>query len=62
MVQQPFPYKVGDKNFSGFLADGSGGRKVPGILVAHEGGGFLTSHPQERIGMLAAQGYVAFAL
>jgi hypothetical protein len=36
MVQQPLPYKVGDKNFSGFLADGSGGRKVPGASSAAE--------------------------
>jgi dienelactone hydrolase len=59
---QSVTYYIGDKRFAGFLADGSGGRKSPGILVAHEGGGFLTEHPRERAEMLARLGFVAFAL
>jgi dienelactone hydrolase len=59
---QSVTYRVGDKRFSGFIADGSGGQKSPGILVAHEGGGFLTEHPKERAEMLARLGFVAFAV
>lgn len=58
---KPLDYQVGDKTFHGFLADGSGGKRVPGILVAHEGGG-MTGHPKERARMLAEEGYVAFAM
>ena len=54
-------YKVDGKTFTGYLADGSNGKPVPGILVAHEGGG-MTNHPQERARMLAELGYVAFAM
>ncbi|HEY4343431.1 MAG TPA: dienelactone hydrolase family protein [Parvibaculum sp.] len=54
-------YTVGDKKFSGFLADGSNGKKTAGVLVAHEGGG-MTGHPKERAKMLAELGYVAFAM
>jgi dienelactone hydrolase len=53
-------YDVGGHCFVGFLADGSGGRRTPGILVAHEGRGF-TQHPKDRAVMLAELGYVAFA-
>jgi dienelactone hydrolase len=59
---RPLRYQVSGKDFTGFLADGSNGKKVPGILVAHEGGGFLTDHPKERARMIAQLGYVAFAL
>src|SRR5258708_1363324 len=55
------PYEVDGKKFSGFLYDGSRGTKVPGIVVAHEGGG-MTGHPKERAKMLAELGYVAFAM
>jgi dienelactone hydrolase len=61
-VLQSVSYQIGDKRFTGFVADGSGGRKSPGILVAHEGGGFLTEHPRERAEMLGRLGFVAFAL
>ncbi len=61
MDLQAIDYEVGGKTFTGYLADGSGGRRVPGILVAHEGPG-LTAHPKERARMLAELGYVAFAL
>lgn len=55
------PYEVEGKRFLGFLYDGSDGKKVPGIVVAHEGGG-MTGHPKERARMLAEIGYVAFAM
>lgn len=54
-------YQVGNKTFTGYLADGSDGRRTAGILVAHEGGG-MTGHPKERARMLAELGYVAFAM
>ena len=54
-------YKVDGKTFTGYLADGSNGRQVPGVVVAHEGGG-MTEHPKERARMLADLGYVAFAM
>lgn len=53
-------YEVGGQPVSGFLADGSAGGRVPGILVAHEGRGF-TQHSRDRAVMLAELGYVAFA-
>ena len=62
MIQlQAISYDVGRKPFTGYLADGSGGRRAPGILIAHEGGG-LTGHVKERAQLLAELGYVAFAL
>lgn len=61
MDLQALDYEIGGKPFTGYLADGSGGRRVPGILVAHEGPG-LTEHPKERARMLAELGYVAFAM
>ncbi|MGH6871617.1 MAG: dienelactone hydrolase family protein [Rhizomicrobium sp.] len=54
-------YEEGGKRLTGYLADGSGGGKAPGILVIHQGGG-LAEHTRERARMLAALGYVAFAL
>src|SRR5689334_15113553 len=60
MELQPVPYAVGGRTFTGWLADGSGGRKAPGILVAHESIG-LTDHIKERTRRLAALGMVAFA-
>jgi dienelactone hydrolase len=54
------PYEVDGKKFTGFLYDGSNGKKAPGVLVVHEGGG-MTGHPKERARMLAELGYVAFA-
>jgi len=61
MELEAISYEVGGKSFTGYLADGSGGRRSPGILVAHEGPG-LTGHVKERARMLAELGYVAFAL
>jgi dienelactone hydrolase len=60
MELQPVPYSVGARTFTGLLADGSGGRPAPGILVAHESIG-LTAHIQERTRRLAELGMVAFA-
>lgn len=53
-------FEVAGRRFAGFLADGSGGRRVPGVLVAHEGRGF-TQHPRDRARMLGELGYVAFS-
>ncbi len=61
MDLQAIDYVIGGQSFTGYLADGSGGRRVPGVLVAHEGPG-LTAHPKERARMLAELGYVAFAM
>jgi dienelactone hydrolase len=58
---KPVAYRAGGQALTGYLADGSGGRRAPGILVAHEGGG-LTAHTKERALRLAGLGYVAFAL
>jgi dienelactone hydrolase len=54
-------YEIDGKTFTGLLADGSNGKRAPGIVVAHEGGG-MTGHPKERAKMLADLGYVAFAM
>ncbi len=61
MEIQAIDYSVDAQPYTGYFADGSKGQKVPGILVAHEGGG-MTDHPKERAKKLAALGYVAFAL
>jgi len=61
MDLQPIDYQANGKTFTGYLADGSGGRKVPGVLVAHEGNG-LSNTTKDRAVMLAELGYVAFAM
>jgi dienelactone hydrolase len=61
MELQPIDYEAHGRQFTGWLADGSQGRRAPGILVAHEGGG-LTDHAKGRALRLAELGYVAFAL
>jgi dienelactone hydrolase len=61
MQASEIKYSVDGQSFTGFLFDGSKGRKVPGIVVAHEGGG-MTEHPKQRARMLADLGYVAFAM
>jgi len=58
---QAIDYSANGRAYRGFLADGSGGRPAPGILVAHEGGG-LTDHAKGRAERLAELGFVAFAL
>ena len=57
----PIGYEAGGIALRGYLADGSGGRPAPGMLVAHEGGG-LARHTKQRALRLAELGYVAFAL
>lgn len=54
-------YTALGESFTGALADGSGGRVVPGILVVHEGGG-LTRHTRGQALRLAQLGHVAFAV
>ena len=54
------PYEVDSRPLPGFLADGSGGRHVPGILVVHEGRGF-SQQTRDRASMVAELGYVAYA-
>ncbi len=61
MQTKDIAYTVGGKEMTGYLADGSGGTKAPGILVCHQGGG-LRDHEKERARMLADLGYVAFCL
>jgi dienelactone hydrolase len=61
MELQEITYCIGNKSFTGYLADGSKGKTVPGILVAHEGTG-MTEHTKERTLMLADLGYIAFAM
>jgi dienelactone hydrolase len=59
---RPISYAAEDGvKLTGYLADGSGGRPAPGVLVAHEGGG-LGRHTKERARRLAQLGFVAFAL
>jgi dienelactone hydrolase len=60
VVTSEIGYEVRGRKFTGFLADGSAGRKAAGVLVAHEGRGF-TPHARDRAVMLAELGYVAFA-
>lgn len=57
---QDLCFDVLGKSYTGYLADGSNGARVPGILVAHEGRGY-TRHPRDRADMLAELGFVAFA-
>lgn len=61
MQTKDIAYTCGEKALTGYLADGSGGKAAPGILLCHQGGG-LTEHTRERARMLAELGYVAFAL
>lgn len=60
MIAKDISYSDSGKTLTGYLADGSNGRKAPGILVCHQGGG-LRDHEKERARMLADLGYVAFA-
>ncbi len=61
MQTRTIDYEIDGRTFTGYLADGSNGRKTAGVLVAHEGSG-MTEHPQERARILAGLGYVAFAM
>jgi dienelactone hydrolase len=57
----PIAYAFGARTFHGFIADGSNGRRSPGVLVAHEGPG-ITTHIKERTQRIAALGFVSLAL
>jgi dienelactone hydrolase len=61
MDLQPIHYEAGGNAYTGFLADGSNGARVPGMLVIHEAGG-LTEHSKSRAMRLAEMGNVAFAM
>jgi dienelactone hydrolase len=61
MDLQAIDHEVNGRSFTGYLADGSKGGKVPGVLVAHEGNG-LSNTTKDRAAMLAELGYVAFAM
>jgi dienelactone hydrolase len=58
---KPITYRVDDLSMTGWLADGSAGKKVPGILVAHEAPG-VGDLVKDRALKLAELGYMAFAL
>lgn len=53
-------YKADGLSLTGYLADGSKGKRVPGVLVAHEALG-INDHIKSRAQALADLGYVAFA-
>ena len=62
MLTERIAYQVGERTFTGYLADDDArppGR--PGVLVCHQAPG-LNEHAMERARMLAELGYVAFAL
>ena len=61
MELRPIAYAHEGTQLTGYLADGSGGKPSPGILVAHEGGG-LSRHTKEKALRLGGLGYVAFAI
>jgi dienelactone hydrolase len=59
-VASDLSYALGDRTFGGYLADGSGGKPAPGVLVIHEATG-LGPHVKHKADQLAELGYVAFA-
>jgi dienelactone hydrolase len=62
VVSEEIRYRVGDKEFTGYLAyDDAVEGPRPGVLVVHEWWG-LNDHARNRTEMLAAEGYTAFAL
>ena len=54
-------YEVDGLRLTGFVADGSRGAKVPGILVAHEAPG-VSNHVKSKATVLAERGYLCFVL
>jgi dienelactone hydrolase len=54
-------YSANGRSCSGYLADGSDGKSVPGVLVLHEGNG-LSANTRSKCDLLAGMGYVAFAV
>jgi dienelactone hydrolase len=62
IATETIPYRVGDKEFIGYLAyDDAVEGKRPGVLVVHEWWG-LNDYARKRAEMLAAEAYTAFAL
>lgn len=57
---QAIDYACDGTRLTGWLADGSGGRPAPGVLVAHEAPG-INPGIKARLRRLADLGYVAFA-
>lgn len=60
MELKPISYEADGLTLNGLIADGSGGRPAPGVLVAHEAPGIGDS-VKERTLRLAKRGYVALA-
>lgn len=60
MELKPISYEADGLKLTGLIADGSGGKPAPGILVAHEAPGIGDSI-KERTLRLAERGYVALA-
>lgn len=54
-------FSANGRTSTGYLADGSGGKPAPGVLVVHEATG-LGPHARSKANLLAAQGYVAYAV
>lgn len=62
VITENIPYRVGDKEFIGYLAyDNTVEGERLGVLVVHEWWG-LNDYIRKRAEMLAAEGYTAFAL
>jgi dienelactone hydrolase len=61
MRLRPIAYRVGGVELTGYLADGSNGGTVPGVLLAHESTG-VSEHIKRRAVRVAELGYVAFVL
>lgn len=53
-------YEIDGETFTGYLADGSGGKPAPAVVVFHEASG-LGAHARAKADMLAKAGFVAFA-
>ncbi len=52
-------YEIDGRVHRGFLADGSDGRKVPGVLVCHDGGG-IGDNMRDNATAIAKLGYISF--
>jgi dienelactone hydrolase len=61
MTMAEITYSADGRSCSGYLADGSGGKPAPGVLVLHEGNG-LSANTRSKCDLLAGMGYVAFAV
>src|SRR5437899_2737954 len=61
MTLREITYQADGVSLRGYLADGSRGATVPGILVAHEAPG-MNDHVKGRAQALADLGYIALAL